>query len=60
MEHQLFANQRYVAQLSVGAVAHKDVLKAIELFGTEVASRVRAELHPGPATDPPATELALP
>jgi probable LLM family oxidoreductase len=44
MEHGLFANDRYVGQISVGAVAHKDVLKAIELFGTEVAPRVRAEL----------------
>ncbi len=44
MEHELFANQRYVGQVSVGAVAHRDVLKAIELFGTEVAPRVRAEL----------------
>jgi probable LLM family oxidoreductase len=44
MEHALFANDRYVGQISVGAVAHKDVLRAIELFGTEVAPRVRAEL----------------
>jgi len=43
-EHALFANQRYVGQISVGAVAHKDVLRAIELFGTEVAPRVRAEV----------------
>ena len=25
MEHELFANQRYVGQISVGAVAHADV-----------------------------------
>ncbi len=37
MEHELFANQRYVGQISVGAVAHQDVMRAIELFGTEVA-----------------------
>jgi probable LLM family oxidoreductase len=43
-EHALFGNERYVAQMSVGAVAHRDVLRSMELFGTEVAPRVRAEL----------------
>jgi probable LLM family oxidoreductase len=43
-EHDLFAHQRYVAQMSVGAVAHRDVLRSIELFGNEVAPLVRAEL----------------
>jgi probable LLM family oxidoreductase len=43
-EHELFAHQRYIAQMSVGAVAHRDVLRSIELFGTEVAPLVRAEL----------------
>ncbi|HUE28257.1 MAG TPA: LLM class flavin-dependent oxidoreductase [Solirubrobacteraceae bacterium] len=42
-EHELFANHRYVGQMSVGAVAHKDVMRSIELFGTEVAPLVRAE-----------------
>jgi probable LLM family oxidoreductase len=44
-EHELFANQRYVGQMSVGAVAHKDVMRSIELFGTEVAPVVRAEVE---------------
>jgi hypothetical protein len=35
---------RYVAQMSVGAVRHADVLRSMELFGTEVAPLVRAEL----------------
>jgi probable LLM family oxidoreductase len=43
-EHELFANQRYVAQMSVGAVAHRDVLRSIELFGTKVAPLVRTEV----------------
>jgi probable LLM family oxidoreductase len=42
-EHALFANQRYVAQMSVGAVTHADVLHSMELFGTKVAPLVRAE-----------------
>src|SRR5919109_2170027 len=36
-EHELFGNDRYIAQMSVGAVAHRDVLRSIELFATEVA-----------------------
>jgi alkanesulfonate monooxygenase SsuD/methylene tetrahydromethanopterin reductase-like flavin-dependent oxidoreductase (luciferase family) len=40
-EHALFGNQRYVAQMSVGAVAHRDVMRSMELFGTEVATLVR-------------------
>jgi probable LLM family oxidoreductase len=44
-EHELFANDRYLAQMSVGAVAHKDVLRSIELFGTQVAPLVRTELE---------------
>jgi probable LLM family oxidoreductase len=43
-EHQLFGNRRYVGQTSVGAVAHRDVMRSIELFGTEVAPVVRAEV----------------
>ena len=44
MEHELFNNQRYVAQFSVGAVDHQAVLKSIELFGAKVAPLVRAEV----------------
>lgn len=43
-EHELFGHERYLAQMSVGAVAHRDVLKSIELFATEVAPVVRAEV----------------
>jgi probable LLM family oxidoreductase len=43
-EHELFANDRYVGQMSVGAVAHNDVMRSIELFGTQVAPVVRAEV----------------
>ncbi|MDQ6730905.1 MAG: LLM class flavin-dependent oxidoreductase [Actinomycetota bacterium] len=43
-EHELFANSRYVGQMSVGAVAHADVMRSLELFGTEVAPVVRAEV----------------
>ncbi len=43
-EHELFGNDRYVGQMSVGAVEHRDVLRSMELFGTEVAPLVRAEV----------------
>jgi probable LLM family oxidoreductase len=43
-EHELFDNDRYVAQMSVGAVEHRDVMRSIELFATEVAPIVRAEV----------------
>src|SRR6201992_1594832 len=43
-EHELFGNDRYVGQMSVGAVAHKDVMRSIELFGTQVAPLVRDEV----------------
>jgi alkanesulfonate monooxygenase SsuD/methylene tetrahydromethanopterin reductase-like flavin-dependent oxidoreductase (luciferase family) len=42
-EHELFGNTRYVGQMSVGAVKHVDVLRSMELFGTEVAPIVRRE-----------------
>ena len=43
-EHELFGHDRYMAQFSVGAVAHADVMRAIELFGTRVAPVVRDEV----------------
>jgi probable LLM family oxidoreductase len=44
-EHALFGHERYIGQMSVGAVAHADVMRSIELFGTEVAPVVRAEVE---------------
>jgi probable LLM family oxidoreductase len=55
-EHELFGHQRYIGQMSVGAVKHADVLRSIELFGTEVAPLVRAEV----ARREAATVAALP
>jgi probable LLM family oxidoreductase len=43
-EHQLFGHQRFMAQISVGTMPHEKVMRAIELFGTEVAPAVRKEL----------------
>ena len=55
-EHELFAHDRYIAQMSVGAVAHRDVLASMELFGTQVAPLVREEIaRRGSGEDKPAT-----
>ena len=43
-EHELFGHQRFLAQMSVGAVKHADVLRSMERFGTEVAPVVREEV----------------
>jgi probable LLM family oxidoreductase len=43
-EHELFANDRYIGQMSVGAVAHPEVMRSIELFATQVAPIVRTEV----------------
>ena len=43
-QHELFANTRYLGHMSLGAVEHADVLRSIELFGTQVAPAVREEV----------------
>jgi alkanesulfonate monooxygenase SsuD/methylene tetrahydromethanopterin reductase-like flavin-dependent oxidoreductase (luciferase family) len=44
-EHELFGHKRFMAQISVGMLPHEKVLRAIELFGTEVAPTVRKEIE---------------
>ena len=53
-EHELFGNNRYIGQMSVGAVAHADVLRSMELFGTKVAPLVRDEVARREAASPAA------
>jgi probable LLM family oxidoreductase len=43
-QHELFNHDRFLLQMSVGTLPHADVLRAIELLGTEVAPKVRAAL----------------
>ena len=43
-QHELFGHQRFLLQLSVGTMPHREMLRAIELFGTEIAPAVRAAL----------------
>jgi probable LLM family oxidoreductase len=43
-QHELFGHDRFMAQMSVGTMPHAKVMRSIELFGSEVAPRVRAAL----------------
>jgi probable LLM family oxidoreductase len=43
-QHEIFSHERFLAQMSVGTMPHEQVLRSIELFATEVAPRVEAEL----------------
>jgi probable LLM family oxidoreductase len=42
-QHELFQHQRFLVQLTVGPMPHHQVMRAIELLGTEVAPIVRRE-----------------
>jgi probable LLM family oxidoreductase len=61
-EYQLFGNDRFLAQLTVGSMPHDRVMHAIELLGTVVAPTVRratassATLPSPAATDPTRTD----
>jgi probable LLM family oxidoreductase len=43
-QHRLFGHHRFLIQFSVGTLPNEQVMRAIELFGTEVAPRVRSAL----------------
>jgi probable LLM family oxidoreductase len=43
-EHALFGHQRFLAQMSVGPVPHKQVLHSIELLGSRVAPAIHTAL----------------
>ena len=44
LQHEIFGHRRFLAQMSVGDLAHRDVMRSIELLGTEVAPAVRQEV----------------
>ena len=44
LHHGLFGHERFLAQISVGTMPHRNVMRAIELLGTEVAPVIRREL----------------
>jgi len=43
-QHGLFDHERFLLQFSVGTMPHAKIMRAIELYGTEVAPAVREEL----------------
>jgi probable LLM family oxidoreductase len=43
-QHERFGHDRFLLQLTVGTMPHEDVMRAIELYGSEVAPIVRAHL----------------
>ena len=43
-QHEVFRHDRYLMQMPVGAQPQDAILRSIELLGTVVAPKVRAEL----------------
>ena len=43
-EHELFGHTRFLAQMSIGALPHKQAMRSIELFGEKVAPEVKKHL----------------
>jgi probable LLM family oxidoreductase len=43
-QHEIFDHGRFLAQMSVGPMPHDQVMRSLELFGTEVAPVVREAL----------------
>jgi probable LLM family oxidoreductase len=43
-QHELFRHDRFLMQMSIGAIPHERLMRSIELFGTVVAPAVRKAL----------------
>jgi probable LLM family oxidoreductase len=43
-EYELFGNDRFLAQMTVGVIPHKKIMHSMELFGTVVAPAIRKAL----------------
>ncbi len=52
-EHELFDHTRFLAQMSVGTMPHKQMMRSIELYGTIVAPAVRKALASNDAVTTP-------
>ena len=44
-QHEVFGHERYLMQMQVGVQPQDAILRSIELLGTVVAPKVRAELE---------------
>jgi probable LLM family oxidoreductase len=60
LEHEVFGNDRFLAQLAIGPTSHVAIMRAIELFGTEVAPAVRQEVRRRTAARPATAVEARP
>jgi probable LLM family oxidoreductase len=56
-QHEIFEHDRFLLQLTVGSLDHAQTMRAIELYGTEVAPAVRAEVARRGATGEPTESL---
>jgi hypothetical protein len=43
--HELFGLTRFSAHMDVGGPSHASLMKSIELFGTQIAPKVRSALN---------------
>ncbi|HEY7771233.1 LLM class flavin-dependent oxidoreductase [Longimicrobium sp.] len=43
-QHEIFRHERFLLQFSIGTMPHRQIMRCIELFGTEVAPAVRKAL----------------
>jgi len=44
--HRIFRNDRFLLQMAIGLMPHREVMRGIELYGTKVAPLVRKALTP--------------
>jgi probable LLM family oxidoreductase len=51
-QHDIFHHQRFLIQFTVGSLPHDQVMRSIELFGTQVAPAIRKALAPAGAASP--------
>jgi probable LLM family oxidoreductase len=50
-QYEIFRHQRFLLQISVGTLPHRSVMRAIELYGTQVAPVVRRETSSGEGSE---------
>jgi hypothetical protein len=43
-QHEIFKNDRFMLQMAIGPMPHRDIMRGIELYGTKVAPLVRQAL----------------
>ena len=49
-QHELFNHDRFLMKMTIGSFTHKEIMRSIELFGTEVAPVIKKEIQPNSKT----------